>query len=61
MCGYNAINFQKAGIKVINASANGDVIVRVALLEAGFYQKYHYVVLDSDELSTGKEGKKEVK
>ena len=47
MCGYNKINFKRGGIKVIKKEDK--VIVKVALLENGFFEMYHYVVVDEDK------------
>ena len=44
MCGYSKINFKKGGIKVIKKEEK--VIVKIALLENGFYEIYNYTVVD---------------
>ena len=43
MCGYNKINFKRGGIKVIKKEDN--VIVKVALLENGFFEMVNYGIV----------------
>ena len=44
LCGYSKINFKRGGIKVIKKEER--VIVKVALLENGFFEIYNYTVVD---------------
>ena len=43
--GQNKIEFKRAGIKVIKKRRNGIIVIKVALLENGFYERYHYDVV----------------
>ena len=42
------IEFKKGGIKVIKTkNGSGNVVVKIALLENGFYERYHYTVIET--------------
>jgi hypothetical protein len=47
MLGWSKIEFKKGGIKVIKTkNDSGNVVVKIALLENGFYERYHYTVIE---------------
>ena len=49
--GIAKLYFKKGGIKVVKKEDK--VVLIVKLLEAGFYQRYHYVVIDPKNPQTG--------
>ena len=49
--GIAKIYFKKGGIKIVKKEDK--VVVVVKLLEAGFYQRYHYVVIEPKNPQTG--------
>ena len=49
--GIAKLYFKKGGIKVVKKEDK--VVVVVKLLEAGFYHRYHYVVVEPKNPQTG--------